>query len=296
MEAVIENQIRKYRKKRGMSQRQLAEAAKTSQQQIQRFEGGAPVKLNLAAAIAEALHAPLATVFPGSKKPLEMIVEKGDVGEALTNPDIENALLSAGIEADPSVWTVKVLVRGHETKFYRIGVAEKNRAFDLLANRSTCDEDCNRFMVFESEAKTVAINLNHVVFWQNLFDPAGSMSTPDEQDSDEGCMVTFYMANQKEPLEFSVEPDEPEPTNLEEELDEGVFRSLLTDCDMGIDQNAFVTFMDEDGEYAFLKASDIAILEVSKPVTHYEFYEDESDEDEEDNQLDEATAGGEEVQ
>jgi transcriptional regulator with XRE-family HTH domain len=61
----MQNNVRKLRKDKSWTQRQLAAAAGTSQQQIQRVEQSvSSVKIDLATKIARALGQPLKVVFP----------------------------------------------------------------------------------------------------------------------------------------------------------------------------------------------------------------------------------------
>ena len=76
----------------------------TSQQQIQRFETGTPVKLARAAAIAKALKTSIQKVFPEVKKV-----------DAWKDPrKDEERLLKAGVEVDPRHWVACFQLRGED--------------------------------------------------------------------------------------------------------------------------------------------------------------------------------------
>src|SRR3989442_14197673 len=91
------NQIRRFRQKKGLNQRQLAAAVGTSQQQIQRLETGSPIKLNMAVELAKSLETTLDKLFPESKSVLQKISRKENPHQALLqDPEIKNGLLEAG--------------------------------------------------------------------------------------------------------------------------------------------------------------------------------------------------------
>jgi transcriptional regulator with XRE-family HTH domain len=259
----MDNRVKLYRQKNKWSQRQLAEAAGTSQQQIQRIEYGSPVKLNLAVAIAEALHVPLSVMFLSSKAALDRFAKEGRA--AVQSEEAENSLLRSGIEVDPMFWTAKVLVRGHEVKDYPIGVADARRAEEIISNDSNSrrPEDTTRFFVFSSDDREVAINLDHLIFWHNCFD---SPRIDTQTDRDEFHHVNVYFAGIQKPFLFDVDPDETFFANPKDKDEEGQFRGILFGLELGMGKGEFIGFEDADAEVAHIKVDEIAILEVAKTV------------------------------
>lgn len=267
----MDNKIRELRLKKGWSQKKLAKAVGTSQQQIQRFETGAPVKLQMAGVLAEALGVSVPTVFPGSRLGLERVLRKGSIAEAYTNEEIEDSLLNAGIESDPVFWTARVLLRGadpaKDIRFYKIGVADRKRVdrhYLGIGNQPP------GFFHFESEDKVVLVNMDHVVFWQNCWDPP----TIVEQEKEPFCGLDVYFAGKKEALCFGVEPDGPAPESPDGEDEDGQFRWLTMHLEAGLDKDDFIDFEDEDGEVAHLRVGDIAVIEMARYLTHPELLDD----------------------
>lgn len=272
----MDNKIKYYRDKRGLSQRKLAEAVGTSQQQIQRFETGMPVKLEMAGAIAEALGVTIPAVFPGSRKPLEKVVKQGKIETAFTDTEIEDSLLEAGIEADPCIWTARILLRGRELKLYRISVSDRKRLERYYLDQSERpDSDSVNFFRFDTEDREILINMDDVVMWQNCFHAPFRFN---ESKGEEFHGLNVYFTGRNEAMHFGVESDCDKPENPEEDEDEGQFRNMLAMMDGLSDRNEFVSFQDEDGEWAYLKVGDISILEIAKTITNPELLDSDEDE------------------
>jgi transcriptional regulator with XRE-family HTH domain len=277
------NLIKQFREKKGMSQRQLAAAIGVSQQQIQRFEAGTPVKLDVALSLAQSLDVPVAKLFPGSGKAIHQIQIKG--GPALEDSENEEQLLKVGIEIDPAVWSARVVVRGGDPKkpiCYRINVHDKKRLEDgyLVAapfGDDDADQSANKstFFVFDAGDRRVAVNMDHVIFWQNCFDYGRVV----EREGGERftSRVNVYLAGAKEPMEFFNIESDPEENQSEDGLDEGPFRDLLCTLDMDPEKRTYIHFEDEDAEEAYFRVGDIAILEIAKDVTDIEELLDEDD-------------------
>lgn len=279
------NQIRRFREKKGMSQRQLAAVVGTSQQQIQRYETGSPVKLAMAVDLARSLETTIEKLFPEGKRIVRKIKNKGRPG-LHDDPEIDQELLSAGIEVDPCEWTARVLVRGgdpHRPVLYPITVADKDRVRHYLdwgyegsVEAKIADEHAT-FFVFDAEDRTVAVNIEHLIFWQNCFDPPRipfntETKTENGENEEFTSAVNIYLAGTREPMTFPVEPDEEE---RQEDWDEGDFRNLLFTLDSKPEKDSFIRFTDVDGETAYFRIRDVAILEIAKDVTNPEPLENE---------------------
>jgi len=291
------NRLRQFRENKGVSQRQLAATVGTSQQQIQRYETGSPVKLNMAVALAKGLDTTLDKLFPESRSSLKKLSSKVDPSQALSDPEIEKGLLEAGIQLDPYEWTARVVVRGgdpQQPRLYPFSVSDRNRVNHYLdwgyqgsVEAKQADEDA-KFFLFDAGDRTVAVNMDHLIFWQSLWDrpgPAHPTSTAqrNKEDGDEGeefsfsYSVNIFLAGIREPMSLQVEPDEEEPDDPE--CDEGDFRNLLITLDSSPEKDSFISFTDEDGEVAHFRVRDIAIIEIAKDVTGAEpLEEDQGDE------------------
>lgn len=164
------NRIAELRKRLGLSQRALAEKAKTSQQQIQRIEAGAQIaRFDLAARIAVALDEPLRVVFPETELPKPRKVRPSDAPIGL--PDLtkeERAGLEKG-GIDP-VWeqsTLRYCLTGGAWGCLPISGVDKARLW-----RITQDSEAPKdFIVFDSGPRRYAINSKYLSALQFLFDP-----------------------------------------------------------------------------------------------------------------------------
>jgi transcriptional regulator with XRE-family HTH domain len=275
------NRIRQFRGKSKLSQRQLAAAVGTSQQQIQRYETGSAVKFHMAVALANQLKTTLDKLFPESKSVVRKISTKKDPQETLLDPEVDKSLLEAGIEVDPCEWTARVIVRGGDLQnphLYPISVHDKNRVRHYLewgyegSVEAKQSDESARFFVFDGGDRTVAVNIDHLVFWQNCWDPPSmSPSTAQKNDDEDreteefSHKVCIFLNGNKEPMKFPVESDDEEPENLDE--DEGEFRNLVFMLDSNPEKDSFINFTDEDGEVVNLRVRDIAIIEIARDVT-----------------------------
>jgi transcriptional regulator with XRE-family HTH domain len=266
------NQIRRFRERNGLSQRDLAAVVGTSQQQIQRYETGSPVKFHMAVALAKALNTALAKLFPESKSVVQQVTKRGDQREALLDPEIDKSFLEAGIEVDPCEWTARVIVRAGDPqrpRLYPIHVSDKNRlarylewGYEGSIEAKQSDEEA-RFFVFDAGDRTVAVNMDHIILWQNCWDPPSMtvLSTTakknDEAENEDefSNAVSVYLVGVREPIIFGVDSDNALEDELEDEEDE------LEEKD------SFISFTDQDGEVIHLRVRDIAILEIARNVT-----------------------------
>lgn len=266
----MNNRIRKFREKKGLSQRELAEAMGTSQQQIQRFEvGTSPVKLDLAARLCDVLGAQMEELFPAMKKSLLQLRKRKD---AVGQNELEKALLEGGVEADPAVWTLKVRLRGGTYHVYRISVADKNRLNRMLADLS--HDQIKGFFCFDSSDCAVAINLGLLSFCHVLFDPPG-LSEVGKKAEETFERVRVWLPSSTEPECFDVEPDYPEERDENELGPFGYFLIELDSYDAELEQ--FVSFIDVDGETAYFRTQDIGIVEIDLTVLHPELNEEDED-------------------
>jgi transcriptional regulator with XRE-family HTH domain len=298
------NQLRKFRKNRGLNQRELAAAIGTSQQRVRRYENGSPLKLATAIELAKSLDTTVAQLFPASRSVVQNLSEKGSP-RSLDDPEIEQALLEAGIELDPREWTARIVVRGGDPqspRLYHISVSTKQRSayfFDWDCpgwRQAKLADESATFFVFDAGDRRVAVNLDHLLFWQNCFDIPSleSTSTKSSENGEEleefSSKVDVYLAGARDPMTFGVDPEEQdaECSDPDAEVsdfdDEGDCRNLLFMLDNTPEKDRFIGFTDEDGEVTHFHVRDIAIIEVAKDVTDPEpLEEDEGDEAEKDD-------------
>lgn len=253
------NRIAELRKRLGLSQRALAEQAKTSQQQIQRIEAGAQIaRFDLAARIAVALDAPLRVVFPETELPKPRRGRAADAPIGL--PDLtkeERAGLEKG-GIDP-VWeqsTLRYCLTGGVWGCLPISGVEKARLWKIT-------QDCDApegFIVFDSGPRRYAINSKYLSALQFLFDPIFEDAKERAEEDEEGFRVEFIMAGGGEPLTFDVDPD---TASIEDESAEGYevqMQDLFFYAEMGTD--AWLRFTDVDGEAACIRTDMVCMFSV----------------------------------
>lgn len=250
----MDNKVGQYRKQAKLTQQQLAELAGTSQQQIQRIETGmVATRVELATAIAGALGAELADLFPTLKR-----IAKRRQKSGLPEFDLEQETLdeyeSAGLDVDVRVWTVKLRLRGHQEDLF-LDVSSRERA--RLQNYIAAEDD--RIVVFETGSSSVVLNLRHLVYCHFLYDVDMDRPTIEKDE------VRAFLDGLVEPLAFVVDDD-----GTPSEEDEGQFRRLLRSVDNLPSSDVGgqrIDFVDADDEHVYLRADDVALLEIPLWVT-----------------------------
>ncbi|WOH59771.1 helix-turn-helix transcriptional regulator [Bradyrhizobium sp. BWC-3-1] len=249
---MFENRIKELRRAKGLTQHQLAEAAETSQQQIQRIEAGHQLaRFDLATRISAALGHPIGKVFPSAELPLARMRRRA---AALDDEKASKELEAAGLDMEPEVWTVKYRLRGGAEGTFRIAGPDVSRLNSILQ-----DDAEDGFVVLPSFDRQYALNVKHLVFCQLLFDrPSIEVEAPPEKSFE----VLFHLVDQREPLRFDVDPD----TNLlEREEDPDPLSVQLQDlfyyAEMG-EHRRRLSFVDLDGERAFFRSDDVSMFSV----------------------------------
>lgn len=269
----MENRVQKFRKSKGLSQKQLAELVGTSQQQIQRIENNLiTAKLEMAAKLANALDKPLNSVFPGSGKVLKAIETEMATSRYLPNEQWKT-LRETGIEGDPRTWFFQVQLRGHTKPIlFQVPTADKTRLYSSVQEEGK--HHGIPFVVFDTEDKRVALNLAEVVYCQFLFEYGVTL-----QDEDEECyMTSIFFNNNPTPLQLNLEPEYKES---EEDWGDGCYcNHIFFMVELDPEPTDRFLIKDEDGDDTFIRIGDVALFEV--PLTIVEPENFESNEDEED--------------
>jgi transcriptional regulator with XRE-family HTH domain len=278
---MAENRIKELRKAKGLSQQQLAEAARTSQQQIQRIEAGSQhARFDLATRISAALGEPVGKVFPSAELPLARLKKKlggeARLSEAYRDEQASGELEEAGMDMEPAVWTVKYGVRGGANGHFRISGPDRHRLHDVLSG-----EDVDGFIVLDSTDRRYALNLKHLMFCHLLFDAPGiEPKTPEKtSDDDRDFTVEVYLADRGEPLRFDVDPDSE---SIDDETADGEstqLQGLFYFAEYGADGR--LMFVDVDGETAFFRPDDVSLFSVAQRLLDPSALDDEDEEDEE---------------
>jgi len=240
---MAKNRIFELRKVGKLSQRELAQRADTSQQQIQRVEAGVvAVRLDLAKRIADALNVNLHDVFPGLRAPTKASRRKK---EHFEDPEL-------AVDLDPRIWTVKFFIfDGREFAF-------EVSSFDMRRLESIVSESNKTFLVFSSRDRSVAVNRTKLAACQFLFDSPSVKGPESENDS---YALHLHLVSSKKPLSFDVEPD-TKPAEHDEEGFASQLQHLFIDLD-GVDQDddEVVLFDDVDGERVYVRSRELLLVE-----------------------------------
>lgn len=261
---MTENKVRELRKKKKITQRELADAAGTSQQQIQRIEAGKQsARFDLALAICVALDAKMTDVFPTTSGAIEAADNSIEtIADVYGRRDIRKAFSEAGLDMAPEHWMLKYRLRGGATGIVPISGPDRRRLWSLIQG------DENSFAVFDSEDRRYAINLKHLQYCHFLFEAfpiqtaeENSLGTEDLTDS-----ISIILADAAEPLNFSVDPDRLALSDEDAVWEDAQLQDLFFHLEIGAEER--LHFADIDGEVAFFRTEDIALLSV--PISHVE--------------------------
>ncbi len=261
-----ENKIRALRTKKKLTQSQLAKRVGTSQQQIHRIETGAQsVRFDLAIKICAALETKLEIVFPKSKRARrEWEAKNKSIEDIYVDEELKTKMEEAHIDMDPRIWIFKYELRGGAKGALVISGIDKKRLFRLIQMR----DNLSPFVIFDSEERRVALNLNHLLFCHFLYEPPNVNMEKEEELSG----LRIILSTHKSPYLFDIDPDEDSGPDEE---DEGQLKDLLYDIESSVEENDVLGFEDADGEMALFRAMDVALIEVPLWAIHPEPLEEE---------------------
>lgn len=254
----MKNRIRELREKKKLSQRQLASLAKTSQQQLQRIESGKQTaRLDLANNICQVLGFSMRDVFPEAKAALAKAKAKlsGDEAQSfLNNPDLQDELAASGIESDPREWTFKYLFRNGAQGALPIAGKEYRRLFSAVQDSSPF----NPFVLFDTPTARVALNRKYLVFSQFLYDFPQPEITNEDSVVHRIAVLTSALP---EPLYFEADPD-TEDLDADAEAEGVQLQDIFYFLETWSEDDQLITFEDIDGERAFFRNADVAMVSV----------------------------------
>jgi transcriptional regulator with XRE-family HTH domain len=243
-----------------MTQRQLAEAAGTSQQQIQRIESGVQaVRYHQAVGIAMVLGETCESVFPqprGSVRTSTGSTADGD------QPD----KASSGVDKRPERWTLWYRLRGGAEGTVPIAGEHVRNLRSSIADGG----GDTTFVVFDSHTSRVALNRVHLLACQFLAEPdldhplLPPNLAPNVADEDDASTL-IYLADAAAPIEMTVVSDQADMMEMVKGNDDGsgcVNQIALRELDLYLFENeSRIRLIDEDGyEEMFFRAKDIAML------------------------------------
>ncbi|MGD0130109.1 MAG: helix-turn-helix domain-containing protein [Terriglobia bacterium] len=261
------NTIREHRHKLKLTQKELADLLGTTRQHIQRIEVGEYVKLDLAFRLCAALKLPIEELFPPAKKAVAILQKNGLDKFDQSHPEADRFMDEAGIDVDPADWTVRFQLKNGLKGVWNLSSNEADR----LVRRAQ-DPD-NVFFCSQSGMTAFAVNLPHLSFFHVRF----GLNEVAEREVEQNGEISVYLLDSAKPLMFDAGPDPEPPKSISE--DEGAFRNLLYDLEM-MDKDSrvdpVIEFLDLDGERAFFRTEQVALIEIPLEIIHPEM-EDEND-------------------
>lgn len=269
------NKVREYRKKKGLTQRQLAEMIGTSQQQVQRIEAGAQtVRIDMATSLCDVLEQNMFELFPETKplkKKLEKFFQKKQKNEnEILDEKLIDELEEADIVTDPTVYSIKILLANNKEHFFDLTKHEYQRVFKSMQREHDAK---NNFVVFDSEGDTIVLNLDHVLYIHFLWDPL-KVNIPDEKRAD---TVEVHLYGMDKHMEFEVEMDDTDDYE-DSKLCVGPLSNLISIAEeYDIVGEKMFSVEDIDGEWAFFNAKNTMLIKIpiSKITTDFEDRDDE---------------------
>lgn len=242
---MIKNNIKSFRTRLGFTQRQLAEAAGTSQQQVQRIEAGVQAaRLDLAERLAGALQCSLRDLFPELNKIPTVRRSANQEAQA-------SALAKAGIELGQTLYRVAFRLQGGHTFVFIVSQPEAIRIRDNVIS-----DEAHGFFVFDTPSERIAINREALIFSHFLFDPFTTADDKtDEQPSEEGLKV--WLRDGGAPVTFSLDYD-----NKDDEEDIGQIESIFLDLDIRSRDDGPIKFEDCNGEEVVIVPAHCALFSI----------------------------------
>jgi hypothetical protein len=224
----------------------------------------------------------VATVFPAIAPVLDKFP-----GEKINTDDAREELSKAGVEIEGVVWVAEFGLDSGTSKQFILPSAEMRRLSEFLRNWNFHFGDWSEIpsFWFDSEDYSVCVNLNHVAYARFMFhspgvEPAGPLSYEDICEN--APKIQVWMKGRHKPLEFSAEPDEILAEDEdEEELEHGQLEELLIELDGNMADHGFVSFMDSDGEYVYLRVAEIVMIAVPQWILKPALLEDTEELDDE---------------
>lgn len=264
------NRILPLRKRRDLTQKQLAELAGTTQQTVQRLEKGLhEPRFELAVAICKALGATLKDVFPEAELAQQRMSKAVKAGKDIYADDkILDALGKAGIDMDPLVWTMRMRLEGGRSLDLPLSGLERSRMFSKLQDSGP------QFLVMDSGSRRFAVNPAHLLACQFTFEANYGANDGDDAADMNGAVVV-WLAGDAEPLLVDAEPDFPEDDGLGQ-LGGAFFMLELFDGEREV-----IILEDIDGEDVFLWPQHIVMM--SCPLDLLSPSDDEEEEGDEES-------------
>lgn len=290
--------IRRFREQRGLTQTALATQIGSSQQQVQRWEGGQGMPLDIAIRTAQVLGVPVDVLFPK----LPAVLQKIQAGTS-DYVELDQALGEAGIDPDTRTWSLELTLQSGLAQPFRITYFDvdpsdaERLSTALMQGADPNADDMNyRFVLFAAQVgraqREVAVACEQIITgtlaWEGRGEsPGAPLSTEFEwgfvsdrlsahSDPSSGATLGRPDASRDTPAPAPEEEldDESEmmvriwlrslSTPLEIILeDEEEVRGWAFELDAGIHPgNGFMAVTDVDGDVHFFRVGDILVLDM----------------------------------
>ena len=244
---MTENRVQEMRKRAGLTQMQLAAAAGTSQQQIQRIESGTQrPSIHLAGQIAAALGQRTESLF-SQERPT---VSRSKSGEYLER--------KGGIEASDHMWDFHFSLRGGAQGSFKLCLSEKEMLHEAMWYPQSA------FIVFDTNTHRVALNTVHLVSCQFEETASAVLETEGVGDMADGYLALLYLAGHEAVREIPIRPD---THDIEEDPSEGEYMAFnqmaLRELDDTPKPGARIGIVGQrEDEETFVLASEVALLSI----------------------------------
>lgn len=256
------NNVKELRLSKGMSLENLADLVGAPSGLLHNVESNRRLaEINLAKAICLALGRPIEWVFPGSKKAMA-VFDEDLAGPTHVSRETFAGLRKVGLEGDTRQYTLKVILRGHEDPlFFSFAPNELDRLFGAVQQGESIESELS-FIVFDSERVRVAINLRSIIFCHFLWDIGNHKlirtepEEPVEDDDSPDQAVEVFFGKNPAPVRIIAEAE----AGPDADSDSNHLNFIFCALDGGCEPQERLHIVDEDGESAFLRAGDIALL------------------------------------
>jgi hypothetical protein len=173
---------------------------------------------------------------------------------------VMKAIEKEGVESDLRIWTLTCTIRGYEGTFhFEVSGATKRRLWKRIQNEQLPGTTAP-IVVFDTTSSRVALNLSDLQACQ--FDLEGRIDVPTEEEKRARTRVRIYFRGQSTPRSWTVDEDAPDADAGAPETATGQFGQIFEGLDTRTEEGERYQFIDTDGEWVFIRGSDISMLEV----------------------------------
>jgi transcriptional regulator with XRE-family HTH domain len=270
----MNNKIKQFRIKRGLSILELSQLVKLDQYQHVVYESGVHlIPIPYAELYCIALKVDFDKLFPGFKKIVKGVgPEKipDFLAQAYYDENINSLLASTGLQADPRNWTLKIQLSSGVTWWRSIPAETASQLQNAI--RNSFDR-----LVIDTMHSRVVLNKNNLETIQLFYDASALFSAPirsDEEIEDapnpDDQEVVAYTRRDPLPLRFTMDvvpyDDAEEPNDLQ-----GLLLDVALEEESDFKFSEF-SFLDADGEDVWINKEALAVLEIPlgmvEPMIH----------------------------